>query len=199
MSGKNTKKEVFLNSNYVKENGLTYDDYASLNDDNRYELAGGRLELMSPAPSVTHQLVSSEIYKNITASCEADYIALYAPIDVILSSTEVRQPDLVLVDRKRMNILSRRGIEGAPDLVVEILSPSTLKRDKLDKLKTYAAFQISEYWIVDPEAGILEAYTLKEERYELTNIFQGTELVTSPIIPCISFTMAEILENIPKL
>ncbi|WP_407272487.1 Uma2 family endonuclease [Radiobacillus sp. PE A8.2] len=193
------KNNDFLKSNKLKENGLTYDDYASLDDDNRYELVGGHLELLSPAPTVIHQLVSSEMHKIITASCELNYITLYAPIDVILSSTEVRQPDLVLVDRQRMSILSKRGIEGAPDLVIEILSPSTIKRDKLDKLKTYAFYQIPEYWIVDPEVGILEAYTLNQKRYQLTNIFQGTELVTSPTITCVSFTMDAIMKNIPKL
>jgi len=110
----------------------------------------------------------------------------------------VRQPDIVLVNRKRIDILSNRGIEGAPDLVVEILSPSSLKRDKIDKQKVYASYNVPEYWIVEPKPGIIEAYILNEDHYELINIFQNDEQVTSPNIPYISFTMNKIMDNIPN-
>lgn len=183
----------------IKEIGLTYEDYAQIDDENRYELNQGQLEIMSPAPSVTHQFISFELQKNITQSCESDYFIFFAPIDVILSSTEVRQPDIVLVNRNRLDILSNRGIEGAPDLVIEILSPSTLKRDKIDKLEVYARFHIPEYWIVDPNSGVLEQFVLQNERYELHDIFQEDELITSPNIPCVSFTMNMIMDNIPVL
>lgn len=183
----------------IKESNLTYDDYASIDDGNRYELVNGQLELMSPAPTVTHQMISFQMQKDIAKSCESDYIILNAPIDVILANNEVRQPDLLLIHRERMNIINNRGIIGPPDLVVEILSPSTLKRDKIDKLNTYANFHIPEYWIVEPKTGILEQYSLHEEQYDLVNIFQKDEQVTSPHIPCISFTMTEIMINIPTL
>lgn len=183
----------------LRENGLTYDDYATLDDSNRYELAGGQLELMSPSPTLTHQMLSFEMQKQITYNCESDYFIFFAPIDVIFSPTEVRQPDIVLVNRKRIDILSNRGIEGAPDLVIEILSPSSLKRDKIDKQKVYAHYQVPEYWIVEPKTGILEAYILNGDHYELINIFQNDETITSPNIPCISFTMNDIMDNIPIL
>ncbi|ALX50032.1 Uma2 family endonuclease [Lentibacillus amyloliquefaciens] len=183
----------------IKETNLTYDDYASIDDGNRYELVEGQLELMSPAPSVTHQMISSQMQKKITESCESDFFILNAPIDVILADNEVRQPDLVLIHRKRLNILSNRGVIGPPDLVVEILSPSTLKRDKIDKLNTYANFGIPEYWIVEPKVGTLEQYSLHDDQYRLIDIFQDSEPVTSPDIPCISFTMAGIMERIPSL
>ncbi|MFK4996641.1 Uma2 family endonuclease [Bacillus sp. N9] len=167
----------------IKEDGLTYDDYAAIDDGNYYELVDGQLELMSPSPSTVHQLVSSQIQKYITQSCESEYFILNAPIDMILSGNEVRQPDLVLLHRDRIKQLSRRGIEGAPDLVIEILSPSSLKRDKIDKLKTYARFAIPEYWVVEPEMGILEQYVLFDDRYEIINIYQKDEQVISPNIP----------------
>lgn len=199
MNDENGKNNDKSRRNIIRESGLTYDDYASLDDGKRYELVEGQLELMSPAPTVTHQLVSLEIQKKLLQTCESDYMILNAPIDIILSRTEVRQPDLVLIHRKRLDIVSKRGIEGAPDLVIEILSPSTLKRDKLDKLITYAKFHVTEYWIVEPELGFLEQYVLQEGRYELINIFQEDELVTSPNVPCISFTMSSIMDNIPPL
>lgn len=134
--------------NLLREEDLTYDDYARFHDGQRYELVDGRLELMSPGPNSIHQLVSFEIQKRISQCCEKDAIILCAPIDVILSPREVRQPDLVILLRTNLNRLTKRGIEGAPDMVVEILSPSTAKRDKLSKMVSYARHGIPEYWIV---------------------------------------------------
>ncbi|ENH95645.1 hypothetical protein J416_14977 [Gracilibacillus halophilus YIM-C55.5] len=194
MNDKSRKK-----GDMVKESDLTYHDYAAIEDGNRYELVRGQLELMSPAPTVTHQMVSFEIQKMISQSCASSYFILYAPIDLILSNKEVRQPDIVLIDRKRMDILSKRGIEGTPNMVMEILSPSTLKRDKMDKLETYAYYGIPEYWIVEPEIGFVEVYTLQNEIYHIHNVFQGKEVVHSPLIPCISFTMEKVMKQIPHL
>lgn len=193
MKNNNGKKDV------LKESQLTYDDYASINDGNRYELVQGQLELMSPSPSTIHQLILSELDDLISLHCKADYFIFFAPIDMILSKHEVRQPDLVLVSRKRIGILTKRGIEGSPDLVVEILSPNSLKRDKIDKLKTYEHYKIPEYWIVDPNHRSLEQYLLKNGRYEIINIFQDDETVHSPTIKCISFTMKQIMDNLPFL
>lgn len=192
-------KKKKSNQNILKESGLTYEDYAALDNQNRYELVKGQLELMSPSPTTTHQLLVSEINERLSSKCKSDYFIFFAPIDVILSSNEVRQPDIALVDRKRIDILTNRGIEGAPDLIIEILSPSSLKRDKIDKLKTYAHFSIPEYWIVDPNSGSLEQYVLTKYHYEIINIFQEEEQVTSPNISCISFTMKEVMNNIPLL
>lgn len=74
-----------------------------------------------------------------------------------------------------------------------------LKGIKFDKLKTYAHYKIPEYWIVEPNNGVLEQYTLQSNQYELFNIFQEDDEITSPVIPCISFTMSAIMNNVPKL
>lgn len=195
MSNKKTDKSKSI----VKEGHLTYDDYALLDDENRYELAGGKLELMSPAPSTIHQLIISEVFKQISSTCESNYLIFLAPLDVILSPQDVRQPDIVMVSRKRMDIISQRGIEGSPDLVIEILSPSSVKRDKIDKLATYAQFNIPEYWIVDPDMETLEQHILKNNNYDLVNLFQDDETVMSPHIKCIAFTMNNVMENIPDI
>ncbi|MCU6707540.1 Uma2 family endonuclease [Paenibacillus sp. J5C_2022] len=183
----------------VREQRLTYDDYAAIDDGLRYELADGRLELMSPGPTSMHQLVSFEMQRTIFESCHMNYIVFYSPIDLILSTYEVRQPDLLMIHRSRMDIIRMRGIEGTPDLVVEILSPSTLRRDKLDKLRTYARYGIPEYWVVEPKVGMLEQYVLQGERYELHNVYEEEEPVSSPTVPCISFTMKGIMDNIPSI
>lgn len=194
----NTKKGI--QPNKVKEQLLTYDDYAQLPDDgNRYELVDGVLELMSPSASTLHQLISSQIQYKLVQSCEEEYLILDTPLDVILSPTEVRQPDLIMVHRSRMDIIKQRGIVGAPDLVVEILSPSSMKRDKISKLASYARYSIPEYWIVDPSNGALEQYVMQHKEYKLAEIYISGEPVRSNTIRCASFTMEEVMSKIPDL
>src|SRR5690625_3267026 len=181
------------NKPMIKEQPVTYDDYAQLPDDGkRYELADGVLELMTPAPTPKHQAVSSQILSILMGSCQSEYMIFASPIDLILSDTEVRQPDLVMVQRSKIDIITRRGIEGIPDLVAEILSPHSIKRDKQSKLRTYAKYQIPEYWIVDPAHESLEQYALSDSRYELLNVFERGEIVQSDRLPCVSFTMGQI-------
>lgn len=179
----------------MKEQPATYDDYAELPDDgNRYEIADGVLQLMTPAPSPKHQLISSQMLVTLMNSCQSEYIVFASPIDLILAQTEVRQPDLVMVHRSKIDIITKRGIEGVPDLVVEILSPHSIKRDKQSKLTVYATYQIPEYWIVDPANESLEQYVLSHTKYELLNVFEKEETVQSNYLSCVSFTVGEIVE-----
>lgn len=190
------KKEAEI----VNEQTMTYEDYASLPDEgNRYELVDGSLELMSPGPSIKHQVVSFQFMQKISSTCLAEYLIIPAPIDLILSPKEVRQPDFVLIHRNRLDIITKRGIEGPPDLVVEILSPSSYKRDKVNKLKVYAMHGIPEYWIVDPLYEVLEQYQLQNDQYSLFSIYAGEDQIESSHIRFLSFTMKEIMENIPDL
>lgn len=182
----------------LREENLTYDDYANFDDGNRYELAGGKLELMS-GPSTLHQSVSFELQRKIADTCANDALIFYASIDVILSPQEVRQPDLVVIKRTRMHLLSKRGIEGPPDIVVEILSPSTAKRDKISKMKIYADHGIPEYWIVEPAGETLELYSLVDGSFKLTNVYAESEVVESQVLPCISFTMQDIMDRVPEV
>jgi Uma2 family endonuclease len=184
----------------VREQPLTYDDYAAMPDDgNRYELVDGELELMTPAPSSDHQMISSQIERKILQSCEEEYIILHAPLDVILAPIDVRQPDIIMIHRSRIEIIKKRGIQGSPDLVVEILSPSTIRRDRIGKLRTYAQYEIPEFWIVDPFIESLEQYVLKGKEYNLAEVYTGDELVKSNHILCVSFSINEIMSDIPKL
>jgi len=179
----------------IKEQLFTYDDYARLPDDGkRYELVEGVLELMTPAPTPKHQVISNQIQTILTNSCQSEYMIFASPIDLILSNTEVRQPDLLVVHRSKIDIITRRGIEGIPDLVAEILSPHSVKRDKQGKLRTYAKFKIPEYWIIDPAHESLEQYILSDNRYELLNVYDREERVKSEQLPCASFTMGQIVD-----
>lgn len=156
---------------------LTYSDYATIPDDGkRYEVLEGGL-LVTPAPSPLHQRVSFRLQRQL-----ADYFGarslgevFNAPIDVILSDHDIIQPDLVIVDRPER--VSTRGIEGAPLLVVEILSPSTRKRDRTVKARRYAALGIPHFWLVDPDAHRLECYRAEGTRYSLLGQAEGSTVL----------------------
>ncbi|MFD0671081.1 Uma2 family endonuclease [Cohnella sp. GCM10027633] len=186
----------------VKEQLVTYDVYAAMPEDgHRYEIFDGVLEMMSPGPSTVHQGIGMELSLLLSRSCKSDYVILTAPLDVILSRMNVLQPDIVMVHRSRMEILTMRGIEGAPDLVVEVLSPGSRKRDRVRKLPIYAKHGVPEYWIVDPSARTLEQLTLAGGKYEASNLFEEDDVVASEKLSCVSFKVSELFadESIRRL
>jgi Uma2 family endonuclease len=184
----------------IRESLVTYEMYANMPDDGlRYEVDDGTLELMSPGPAPTHQMLSFAMQRLINDSCGQDYIVLNAPVDVILSDIEVRQPDLVLIHRNRMSIVKKRGIFGAPDLVVEISSEHSLRRDRVRKTKAYAKYGVPEYWIVDMGNSALEQYILDGDKYELVELYCGEDPVLSERLPCVTFTMNDLTRDLPEL
>lgn len=175
---------------------LTYADYARLPEDGpRYELVDGVLELLAPAPGTLHQEILRRLVYQFEQHCREIGKFYFAPIDVILSDTEVRQPDLVFVSIERLHIITERGIAGVPDLVVEILSPSTAKRDKGDKRQTYEKYGVPEYWIVDGANRLMEQYRLMNGRYDFPVLFGEDDVVQSPRLTCISFPLRLLFEN----
>lgn len=182
----------------VLEHPVTYEAYAGLPDDGmRYEVLEGALEAMSPSPTANHQSVSMDLALRLQR-CKSDYLILAAPLDVILSRTNVLQPDLILIHRSRTDIVTRRGVEGAPDLVVEILSPRSRARDKVRKMKIYAKHGVPEYWVVDIDARTLERHVLTETgAYELTELFESGDTVSSEKLSCASFALDELFNDLP--
>jgi Uma2 family endonuclease len=137
-------------------------------DGNRYEVIDGEL-YVSPPPLVGHQRASGGLHGHIWPYIRQRRLGevFSAPVGVVLDDENGIQPDLVYVSRERLGIIGERGVEGAPDLVVEVLSKSTQARDRGVKMKRYAAAGIPHYWIVDPRARTLQAYRLAEHGYEL--------------------------------
>jgi Uma2 family endonuclease len=145
----------------------TYADLKHTPDDGRrYEILDGEL-IVTPSPSIPHQRAVLELGVALHRWWKAVGVAevLVSPVDVILSWTRVVIPDLVLVRRDRMHLVTHRAIEGAPDLVVEVLSPSTARRDRTRKLRLYRNVGIPEYWIVDPIAKTIEVLALGDGEY----------------------------------
>jgi len=173
---------------------LTYKDYEALpNDGRRYELHEGELSV-TPAPSPQHQTVSLNLVLQLHQRVKAGGLGrvFYAPIDCILSDTTIVQPDIVYLETAPAAAASNRGIEGAPTLVIEILSPSTTQIDRGVKFQLYARHGVPYYWIVDPDARSVEAYRLAEGAYRLIRSLGGSEAVSLPPFPDLALAPSSI-------
>jgi Uma2 family endonuclease len=146
---------------------LTYDDYARIPDDgNRHEIIHGA-HYMNPAPIPYHQALSRHIQFQLYSALELSGLGevINAPIDVQFSERDVVQPDVVVV-LKDNSIITRTKINGVPDLMVEILSPSTSNNDLGLKKHLYEDNGVPEYWIVDPDEKVIQEYTLVDGAYQ---------------------------------
>lgn len=152
-------------------------------DDKRYEIIGGQL-VVSPSPSTRHQHVLGEIYsalKSHLASGSSGSIFV-APLDVRLSFYDVVQPDLLVVLNDRRGIVQEQGIAGPPNLVVEILSPSSKLTDRVDKAALYARSGVDEYWIVDPIEETVTVYGLDGDRFAPSATLESNEDLYSIVL-----------------
>ncbi len=174
---------------------LTYDDYAALpNDGKRYEIIEGDL-FVTPAPRPKHQKAIGNLYWILRAYLQDYPIGdLYlSPIDLILSHTNIAQPDLLFLSAKKLHLVSERGIEGPPDLIVEVLSPTTEKTDRETKSRLYAKFGVPHYWLIDPETKQLEMFRLSGKQYRaLPPIKDTTHISLNSLFPKLVFNLADL-------
>jgi Uma2 family endonuclease len=171
-------------------------DYLALPDEPRCERLYGRL-LVTPAPIVRHQLVAVAILRRLLDLVDREGgLAVISPVDVVLADHSVVQPDLIYVREDRVSIVGKR-VEGAPDLVVEILSPGTARRDLGEKLRLYADSGVREYWIVDPVLETFEFLLNAEGAFRLHLPADGT--YRSPAIAGLSIEPESWWRSIPAL
>lgn len=179
----------------------TYEDYRTLPEDmsRRYELLHGEL-YMVPASTTRHQRISRRLVtildRHVTDHGLGEVFD--APVDVILGDgkeREVAQPDILFIAQARREIIKLHGIEGAPDLVVEILSEGSAERDRGYKRTLYARSGVSEYWIVDPDARTVEVYVRSGEDLASATIFPADATLTTALLPALAIALAEILAD----
>ncbi len=146
----------------------TYEDYAKLPEGAPYQLIGGEL-IMSPSPVPYHQIISGRIEFELMRLVRerALGVVIHAPVDVYLSDTETYQPDIIFISKERLHIIGEKKIEGAPDLVIEILFESTAYYDLRHKKNLYEKTGVKEYWIVDPMEKSIEVYENSSEGFRL--------------------------------
>jgi Uma2 family endonuclease len=162
---------------------LTYEDYALLPEDRRYEVVDGEL-FVTPAPTPFHQVVSERIGYLLSDHLRrtGEGVMFYAPCDVVLSTHDVVQPDILVVLAVHRSVIGEKYIGGAPDLVVEVLSPSTETRDQVVKAKRYAAFGVREMWLVDPAAKTIEVLVNAGDGFRRAELYGETDVIRSTIL-----------------
>lgn len=154
--------------NEIATGRQTYADYCRLPEGAPYQLIGGEL-IMTPAPSTYHEIIRNNIHRVVDKVIFENGLGklFTAPVDVFLSETEVYQPDLLFVAQNRFSIIEEERINGAPDWVAEILSPSTAYYDLRTKYRAYAQHGVKEYWIVDPKEKSVQVYVLEAGKFRL--------------------------------
>ena len=179
---------------------LTYDDYLLFPEDGmRHELIDGE-HYVTPTPNMRHQVISGNLFGMIWSYLQQHPIGrvFAAPLDVIFSEFDVVEPDVLYLSRQRVAELAPSPwVKGAPNLVVEIGSPSTRKRDETIKRRLYERFGVDEYWIIDPELDTIKVYRRANERYERTAelTLESGDVLTTPLLPELDLPLAKIFED----
>jgi Uma2 family endonuclease len=171
---------------------LTYDDYAALPDDGkRYELLAGDLYVV-PAPTPLHQRVSKRLERQLEAFFEGNRLGevFHAPVDVILGQHDVAEPDTLVVTTPSQ--VSRRAIEGAPALVVEVLSPSNRAYDRALKAQRYLALGVEHYWILDPDEETIVCQRAESTRWVIVAAGKGDEAICDPSWPELAIQLKDL-------
>jgi Uma2 family endonuclease len=178
---------------------LTYDDFVLFPDDGlRHELIDGE-HYVTPSPNLKHQA----IIWNLTGMM-APFLrearagrAFSAPFDVVFSRFDVVEPDLLFIAKARLDILTDKNVQGSPNLVVEVESPGTRKRDETIKKRLYEQNDVEEYWVIDPELDIVTVDRHVDGRYERAaelTLEQG-DILTTPLLPGLELPLSRIFEN----
>lgn len=181
----------------VTKKKYTYRDYLELPDDGkRYEVIEGEL-IMSPAPHTSHQFISLNfVLKLATFVIEKKLGKIcYAPVDVLLSETNIVQPDILFVAADNLNIITEKNIKGVPDLIIEIVSPSSGYYDLVAKKEIYEQFGVSEYWIIDPMKQRVEIYLNFEYKFELHQRLEKKGILKSSILKGFEIEMETIFNT----
>ncbi|MEM6326649.1 MAG: Uma2 family endonuclease [Bacteroidota bacterium] len=173
--------------------GKTLADWRALPEGTRAELINGTL-VMSPAPRVLHQIVAARLYDELNAFVKARDlgIVLTAPLDVALGGERGFQPDVVFIAKDRLHILGEQEVEGAPDLVAEVLSPSTAYYDVTAKRLAYAEAGVRELWYLDPGERTADVMVLDGEDFVPVDRAVGDGTVASRLLKGVEISVAEL-------
>ena len=179
---------------------FTYEDFLLFPDDGkRHEIIGGE-HYVTPSPNTNHQAVSGNLFGLLWTHLRRHPIGriFAAPFDVVFSDLDVVEPDLLYISRERFEVLTRKHVRGAPDLVIEILSPGTRRTDEMTKRKLYERFGVLEYWVVDPELDAIKVYRRGEQNTfvrveELT--LEHEDVLTTPLLPGWSAPLAGVFAS----
>ena len=172
---------------------LTYEDYLKTPDDERWELLRGEL-YMVPSSNTAHQRIAFNLAWFLRAFVQENSLGevFIAPYDVVPSQFNVLQPDVIFVSADQQSIITDANIQGAPALLIEVVSPSTLTRDREVKRNIYAEHGVREYWLVDPDARTITVMSLHGKELRETGQYSAADTLSSLTLPGLSLDLASI-------
>jgi Uma2 family endonuclease len=176
---------------------LTYDDFVLFPDDGkRHELIDGE-HYVTPSPNLKHQKISGNLHLLIASWLEHNAIGqiFYAPFDVVFSRFDVVEPDLLYMSNERAaEVLTTANVQGAPELVIEIGSPGTRRRDETIKRQLYERSGVSEYWFVDPEIDVIRVYRRDAKAFDRPNELRADadDTLTTPVLPGLFLPLSRV-------
>ena len=173
---------------------MNYNRYCLLPEDGyQYEVFDGEL-VMTPAPTPKHQEIVVRLTRALDEFVEENQLGkvYVAPVDILFDQYTILQPDVLFVGTARLHIIQEDAIEGAPDLALEVLSKSTLRKDRVRKLATYSEFGVREYWIVDPVQKKIEVYERAGEELRFRQAFSSSDTLESPLLSGFRLPVARI-------
>lgn len=190
-----TEKDLAIEvaSLYPPQGEWKEEDYFSLPDTNRYvELSDGRI-IMPPHPTFSHQEALKRLFLRLQAYVEKNNLGIVqiAPLPVRLWPGKIREPDIFFIGKEHSDRIGER-VCGVPDLVVEVISSSTERTDRVEKFLEYAKAGIREYWLIDPEKKTVEVYSLRGGDYILVGKYSGSQVATSEMLPGFKLRASEL-------
>ena len=176
---------------------FTVKDYMSTPNDKRYQLLDGEM-IVAPSPVTRHQSVLFRLCRAMHDFVSAGKLGevFVAPFDLVLSNHDVAQPDILFVSNARSAIITEANIQGAPDLVVEILSPGTAAYDRGYKQALYGRHGVREYWLVDPDAETVEVLSLGEQGLERFATYSGGQTLESRLLEGLSIELDAVFQEV---
>ena len=164
-------------------------------DTRRFELIDGELFLM-PSPTPKHQMIIGQLFGILSDFMESRDVGqvFVSPLDVVLSEYDVFQPDVLFISKNRSHIIGDLNIQRAPDLVIEVLMPSSEDRDRGIKLKQYLRYGVREYWIIDPQDKTLEVLRASDTEFETVRVYPEGTTATSPVLEGIQVEVEKLFE-----
>ena len=184
-----------LANNEIAAGNLTYEEYRLFPDDGRrHELIGGE-HYVTPSPTSVHQRFVRNLGYLLHDFVMAHRLGevFFAPLDVVLSVRDVVQPDLIFIGNARMHRLTRENVQGAPDLVVEVVSEASRHTDRKLKRALYEKYDVVEYWVADPDLRILEVFR-RDEANRLAKVaeFEDAGTLVTPLLPGLEIDLATL-------
>ncbi len=194
MDSPNNQKVKEYSPPYEPRIQFTYEDLLEFPDDGKhYEIIDGEL-FMSPSPLTWHQRASVNLAFIISKYIREHQLGelFFAPLDVLLSESNVVEPDLLFILNENSHIITKENIKGVPDFLIEILSPSNRRYDVKKKRALYERYGVKEYWLVDPDLENIQKFILKEGNYVDCGTFEENTTITCDVIQGLSFEVKEV-------